>query len=124
MSFNIDFDTSELVTFANELLAVVQKVPSQTQSVVNKTAKDIEATAKAIVPVDTGNLRSSINTQPSRGASRSSVTIGADVVAGTKYAKYLEFGTSRMTARPFMGPASAKHEPAFLAAMQQLVSKI
>lgn len=124
MSFNIDFDASELVTFANELLAVVQKVPSETQRVVNKTAKDIEATAKAIAPVDTGNLRSSINTQPNRGASRSSVSIGADVVAGTEYAKYLEFGTSRMAARPFMGPAAAKHEPAFLAAMQQLISKI
>lgn len=46
---------------------------------------------------DTGALINSINVEQ-RGAFSQSIN------AGTDYAAYLEFGTSTMEARPFMGP--------------------
>lgn len=57
----------------------------------------IEAQAKALTPVDTGRLRDSLNT-----------AIGSnEVVVGTNvaYAPYVEYGTSRMIAQPYLRPA-------------------
>jgi Bacteriophage HK97-gp10, putative tail-component len=47
--------------------------------------------------VDTGFLRSSVQVQNS-GQMRREIRVGAD------YGAYLEFGTTRMAARPYMGP--------------------
>lgn len=45
------------------------------------------------------------------------------IVAFTaKYAWHLEFGTTRMEPRPFMGPAVDRAEPGFVAGMRSLLS--
>lgn len=62
----------------------------------------IENEAKLRAPVLTGTLRRSINTQvENRGELRVVARIGPN----TDYAAFLEFGTSRMAARPYMRPA-------------------
>lgn len=129
----MSFDASELRSLAADL-GTVPKVAGQLAKVaVKKTAKDIEATAKAKAPRDparppqdpsrpvTGNLRNSIKTSDLRGVSQDSPA--AEVRASANYAAFQEFGTSRMPARPFMGPAADKHEPAFAQAMAQLAAK-
>lgn len=61
-----------------------------------------ERYAKAKVPIDTGTLKGSIGVE--------SVTdTEAVLVAKTDYAAYVEFGTRRMRARPFMRPAVLDH---------------
>lgn len=117
----MQIDASELTNFAHELKAHVAKHPAMAKAIVKKTAKDIEASAKAIAPVDTGNLRNSIKTSDLRTVSQSAPS--AEVRASAIYAQYLEFGTSRMAPQPFMGPAASKHEPAFLKAMEELINK-
>jgi HK97 gp10 family phage protein len=51
--------------------------------------------------VDTGVLVNSINTQL---VSSSNTSALAEVGTGVEYAEFLEFGTSKMAARPFMRP--------------------
>ena len=52
---------------------------------------------------DTGTLRNSIIlTQPA--------PLRVRISANAPYAAFLEFGTSRMAARPFMGPAARKNK--------------
>lgn len=80
--------------------------------VVTKTAHDIEATAKQFVPVDTGATRNSI------GVDLSDAGRSADIGPQTSYAEFLEFGTSRMAPRAFMGPALDRHTPDFIAALE------
>lgn len=61
-----------------------------------------ESYAKEACPVDTGNLRNSITHQME----------GSDtVVIGTavEYAPYVELGTRKMSARPFLGQALESH---------------
>ena len=72
------------------------------QMVVNKLADDIADTARDLAPVDTGKLRDSIRKEQR----------GQDVVVvvdrgGDKPAVpiYLEVGTYKMAARPFLRPA-------------------
>ena len=81
---------------------------------VRKVAFDTEADAKKLAPVDTGMLRNSITTAVANGG------LTAGVVATASYAHFLEGGTSRMSPRPFMGPATDRHAPMFREAMGRL----
>lgn len=60
-----------------------------------------EGYAKRLCPVDTGNLRNSITHTQSGDAEY----IGTNV----EYAPYVEMGTTRTRAQPFIKPAVADH---------------
>lgn len=57
-------------------------------------AEQVADLARAMVPVETGELRDSI------------VVTDEGVTAGTDHAVYVEFGTYKMPAEPFMRPAA------------------
>lgn len=77
---------------------------------------DIEAQAKAKVPVKTGTLRRSIHSVFSNGGLTG--TIGPSV----SYGKFVEFGTRRMGARPYMRPAAEAVLPKFAAAVKRALA--
>lgn len=56
--------------------------------------------ARELAPVDSGELRSSINARRSGGS--------AQVVSSAAHAALLEYGTSRMAAQPYMLPMAEK----------------
>ena len=130
----IEFDASEFNGLAKDLNDKSKKASKLAATVVRKTAKDIEASAKSVAPRDparppkdpsrrvTGNLRNSITTSDLRGTTGDNPE--AEVRASANYAGYQEYGTSRMPARPFMRPAADKHEPAFVAAMEQILGNL
>ena len=67
-----------------------------------KIGVNVQSTAKSLCPVDTGRLRSSIQTTSPRSTGTGlSVRIGSNV----NYARYVELGTRRMRARPYLRPA-------------------
>lgn len=77
----------------------------------------MQSHAQQLCPVDTGRLRNSITYKlggggfgfPGHGASLGSgdntITVGTDV----EYAAYVELGTSRMAARPYLLPAATEY---------------
>ncbi|HKU53714.1 MAG TPA: HK97-gp10 family putative phage morphogenesis protein, partial [Nitrospira sp.] len=67
-----------------------------------KLGVNVQSSAKTKCPVDTGRLRSSIQTTPPRETSTGlAVRIGSNV----NYARFVELGTRRMRAQPFLRPA-------------------
>lgn len=62
-----------------------------------------ESFAKKKCPVDTGNLRNSISNKVEM--SEKSAYIGTNV----EYAPYVELGTRKMAAQPFLTPAATDH---------------
>jgi len=58
------------------------------------TAREVQDSAQAKVPVDTGALQASIQALPDR------------VIVGATYAPFVEFGTSNMAAQPYLRPAA------------------
>lgn len=62
-----------------------------------------EGYAQMKCPVDTGNLRASITHEVDAG--EKAVYIGTNV----EYAPYVELGTSKMGAQPFLRPAATEH---------------
>lgn len=110
------FDVSELRDLERDLEKGAAKVEALAPRVVAKVALDIERDAKINAPVDTGNLMGSI------GAEVDGLT--AEIGPTAEYGGYVEYGTSKMHAQPYMGPATEKNTPAFVDAMGQVGAKI
>lgn len=66
-----------------------------------RRAVKVDRAAKRGCPVDTGRLRSSIGWELGADAGGLLAVVGTDV----EYAPYVELGTSRMAAQPFLRPA-------------------
>lgn len=66
-----------------------------------RRALQVDRAAKRNCPVDTGRLRSSITNEIGTDAQGLVATIGTNV----EYAPYVELGTSKMAAQPFLLPA-------------------
>lgn len=92
MKFNMENDFSALVEEA---------AFSQIEKALKSVALTAEKYAKQDCPVDTGRLRSSITHE----TDKNTAYIGTNV----EYAPYVEMGTSRMRAQPFLEPAMEQH---------------
>lgn len=73
-----------------------------------------ESYAKAACPVRTGNLRNSITHQQE---SENVEVIGTNV----EYGPYVELGTSRMRAQPFLRPAAENHAGEYESIMEMVM---
>ena len=89
---------------------------------IRKTAKDIQANAKQIAPVDTGNLKNSITTSDLRTVGTSG-DMYAVIGPTASYAPYVEFGTSRQAPQAFLGPSLDRFSGSFEQAMLQLAER-
>jgi len=98
---------------SNRFGEIAKQFHEQVSLVVRKTTLDIEAGAKQLSPVDTGLLRSSIQ-------SKMDGDLTGIVFTNTEYAVYVEFGTRRMSAQPYLTPSveSARHP--FIQALQSI----
>ena len=87
-----------VVVSRDKLGAIVRAIPALEDAVLDIASEEIVDQARAIVPVDTGYLRSTI--------AREKVDDRKYIVkAEAEYASYVEFGTSRMAAQPYLRPA-------------------
>ena len=103
-----------IITHKNNLPKLAAEAIPEGIKIVHKAAFDIEGNAKLVVPVDTGNLKNSIQSFFENGGLTGVINAGAD------YAAYVEFGTRRARAQPYMLPAFRKVEPSFLKAWETL----
>lgn len=103
--------TVEKNDFAMLADRMVQRVGDAVIAAVNA----IQALAQTIVAVDTGNLKNSIHVeQKSRFI--------AYVLTMVMYAHFVEFGTVKMAAQPYMRPAVERVRPIFIRAMTQALA--
>lgn len=105
-------DTGALRSLKADLGKSSFKATGLASAVIAKTAHDIEATAKTLAPVDTGNLRNSITADIK--------PLSAEIGPTAAYGMFVEEGTSRMGPQPYMNPAFYQHIPAFNAAMAKI----
>ncbi len=99
---------------------------------IRQAAKVVAEEAKRIVPVDTGALKRSIKVRALKRSRKNRGRVGARVVTGkgtfrgkTYYGGMVEYGTSRMMARPFMRTAArnkrADTRRVYIAAVKEFV---
>ena len=98
VSFTVKFHTGRIDS-------LLQSPSGPTGRHVFKLGVNVQSRAKMLCPVDTGRLRSSIQTtSPKETGTGVTVRIGSNV----NYARYVELGTRRMRARPYLRPALAQ----------------
>ena len=103
MGLNVEFtDNSYLVQFTTEQATI---------RALEAVGLQAEGYAKGYCPVDTGTLRNSI-THTTEG--HDTAVIGTNV----EYAPYVEYGTSRMKAQPYLAPAVTNHLDEYKAIFQ------
>ena len=99
-----------------KLKAMPEAVKAEVEGVLIASAEEVAATARALAPVDDGDLKDSIKvTGPggrtplhSSGGAQSVGDLKAVVTAGnssTRYAAVVEFGHGNAAPRPFFWPA-------------------
>jgi HK97 gp10 family phage protein len=81
----------------NDKTEAVKKAVTNEVRALTESALIVEGAAKANCPVDTGNLRSSINHK----VDATTAQVGTNV----EYSEYVEYGTSKMAAQPYLRPA-------------------
>jgi len=94
----------------SELDRLQPALEARVKVVLEKIARDVEARAKSTVPVDTGALKNSIRASPVSN-------LTWQVAVGQFYGIYVEFGTHRMPARPYLVPAVDDLRSSFQVAM-------
>lgn len=90
-------DVSEVHALAADLQTGAAEIQPKAELAVAKTAYDIVGTAQVLVAVDTGFLKSTIDTDVDG--------LDAEVGPTAEYGGYVEEGTSKMAAQPYLGPA-------------------
>jgi HK97 gp10 family phage protein len=94
----IDIDLRKLDGFRKAIGETPSLLKEELGKAVTELVLVIEAKAKEVCPVDTGKLRASITPVVQSWAE-------AYVGTNTVYAPYVEFGTRKMAAQPFLEPA-------------------
>lgn len=82
---------------------------------VKRSALNVESGAKLRSPVDTGRLRGSITHDLSESG------LGAVIGTNVEYSPYVEFGTERQRAQPYLLPALEEERPRFYARLRAAV---
>lgn len=80
-----------------------QKVKQEGTQIINAVAGKVEKRAVDLAPKDTGYLSEHIISEP-KGP------LNAQVIATANYSVYLEMGTRKAPAQPYMKPAINEHE--------------
>lgn len=135
-----------VTVLSNRLPQMGANMTARVSQAVRKSAFDIEARAKSLAPVDTGNLKGSITTDIASDGLSAEVTANADYAAPVEYgtrphvirpknASMLAFKIGGVTvfakkvnhpgtaAQPFMTPAAEQVRPSFIAAVKQAVER-
>lgn len=112
----------------SELLSIEANLMSRAEEIISKCAFLVEGKAKSKAPVDTGALKNSIYTSLYRSSAGAGYKLPipdspliAYVGPTVDYGIYVEFGTYKMAAQPYLWPAVVETNTEFLRIWRQLV---
>lgn len=125
---SIKVEISGLRQLARNIESYNEGKKKELRNAANGAGVNVDRKAKRKTPVDTGRLRSSLhvvvagtNNDPETGISTDELE--AAVATNVEYAKFVEKGTARMKARPFLFPAWESERPAYIRKVKSILSK-
>lgn len=103
----------------DELLAILEKGGNKEDlaNVVRKHGGELHKKATRACPVDTGELKRSLDLTNTDGG------LSAKVRTAKHYAIYVEMGTRKMAAQPYLKPSLNAQEGPFLNDLRKVVEK-
>lgn len=109
---SMDADFSEVLALADELAEAGPKVEKVSSAKLSEVAAKLRDDAKTAAPVDTGALQASIYLRGGRDVRY----VGSDI----RYGSFVEFGTSKMSPRPWLFPAAGRAQERLLDEFREL----
>ena len=98
------------------------RVGARAAKAIRSGTSRVHRDARAAAPVDSGELRDSIDARIFGDGRRGSVT--GVVGAAARHSLFVEFGTSKMAPQPYLGPALAANADAFVAAVERIAEDL
>lgn len=111
---------AEMARLSADLTLASVTVAAKAGTAMGKALGDIQAGAQNRSPVDTGALRNSVTSELQRNGG----TLRGEVGPTVNYGAYVELGTSRMRAQPYLRPATDAVIPGYEAALGQITGDI
>lgn len=119
------FDVKEVMKALKNLPINIQK--NIMVGATRASAKVVSDEAKRLVPVDEGTLKKSIGVTKRRSKERNMVSFSVSPRKGGVndgfYGRFIELGTSKMSAKPFLRPALEKSVEETLQASKDYIAK-
>lgn len=108
--------SGEIGRWANNVIKAASGIDRLGTKAATKVGTRAAETARKAAPTDTGRLSRSIRVKVD----------GARAVVETDlyYARFQEFGTSKMAPNPFMGPAFQRHAPELVREVEGIADEI
>ena len=110
-----------LSNLIKDLERIPKELDDQLDKVVSGNAAELEKNAKKIVPVDSGKLKQSIGKNK---IDNKEWEVKTNTTGLATYGVYVEYGTSKMSAQPFMFPSLFKQRPIFFKDIENLLKKV
>lgn len=105
------------MSFFNHFDAIAAKVDDKIAAALDLGQAQVVTEAKVDAKVHTEHMRESIQPAPGEHSQQRRVNVGAE------YGPYVEFGTVKMSPRPFLGPAVEKVAEPFHAALRKAMGE-
>jgi HK97 gp10 family phage protein len=109
------------VIVKNHARTFAARVDAGVRTAVQRAGQSIYTRSQQSVPVDTGTLKSSAQVEPVKGAAGQYT---GQVHYETYYALYVEMGTSKMSAQPYLVPAAKFTEQTFKADIKRVMGAL
>lgn len=110
--FDMKFTQNNLKELEGALPPAIEKALEACGLFAESEAKTLLTEQKA---VDTGNLRNSVTYAVESNGKRGTMAVGTNV----EYASYVENGTYKMRARPYVRPSISEHEAEYREIIKQ-----
>jgi len=108
---DINVKWSGLDKLMEELGATAEATVDAAASAMKTTTGQVQATAKQIAPKRTGYMANNISVEPVK---KTATSVTGTVDAKADYSSFVEFGTYKMAAEPFMRPAVSAAQSFFI----------
>ncbi|MBC1290629.1 HK97-gp10 family putative phage morphogenesis protein [Listeria booriae] len=109
----VEMEFEGLDTFVRNVSKLAEEVSREIDGAVEETGYRIEKNAQENAAVDTGYMKQNISNEHKKMTSV--------VTSHAHYSYYVEKGTRRTRAQPFMGPAVKKERPRFFKIVRSIV---
>lgn len=119
MRIKLNISSAEITRMLRKAQLYQRRKHSEIEKLIEDTANSVAVDAKSRVSVRSGITRDSIKVLLQDLARE----MTAYVVADEFWARFLEVGTSKARAHPFMLPAAEAHLPRFLIRLRQILSR-
>lgn len=107
----INVKWSGLDKLMEELGATAEATIDAAASAMKTTTGQVQATAKQVAPKRTGYMANNISVDPVK---KTATSVTGTVDAKADYSSFVEFGTYKMAAEPFMRPAVSAAQSFFI----------